>query len=245
MHFLPLIKGEISFYGRCGLKEESKAGDKISILNYVYYYNFYLMKKIFLIILSLLMLAGSASAQFRLKDTHSQLINTGNSGIMYGANSTGFHGTSTSGLSPAIYTAGIIFIVVNPMAVFENKKIYFGLTKEVSLGKYPYGRFAFEYTYVFRAERNSQIRLSYNLDYFIETGNFYAFFLSGGVGYFTDTKYSGVFPQVSFGALLPIPIANITSGLYPYIKARHTFVKGTENSNITDISLGVGFLLYY
>ena len=195
------------------------------------------MKRIFLTIIVILLLAVTASAQFKLKDSHSPLYNADKVSVN--------HGAGTSNLGPVIYTAGIILLLVNPMAVFENKKVYFGLTKEISLGKYPYGRFAFEYSYIFRSERTSQIRLSYNVDYLMETGNLYAFFLSGGVGYFTDTKNSGVFPQVSFGALLPIPIGNITSGLYPYIRARHTFVKGTDNSNITDISLGIGFLLYY
>lgn len=152
--------------------------------------------------------------------------------------------TSKTGL-PAFVYAGLAFFFINPEIVIENKKAYFGLTKEISTGYYPYGRIAFEYTHIFRSYSQNHLRVSYNLDYFIPTQFFVALMFSGGIGYFTDTKHNGIFPQAAFGICVPLPIANIITAVYPYIRARHTFVKGAENSNITDFSLGMGLILFY
>jgi len=151
---------------------------------------------------------------------------------------------SDAGLPPVIAIAAIM-LVINPELVIENRKVYFGLTKELSVGKYPYGRLAFEYTYIFRNFDRNHLRFSYNYDFIIQTkGDFYAPLASTGVGYFTDTEHKGVFVQGSAGIILPLPIG-IFQGVYAYFKARHTFVKGTENSDINDFSLGMSFLIYY
>lgn len=151
---------------------------------------------------------------------------------------------SDAGLPPIVAIAAIM-MVINPELIIENRKVYFGLTKELSIGKFPYGRLAFEYTYIFRNYNRSHFRFSYNYDLiFTAKGDFYAPLISSGAGYFTDTEHKGIFVQGSAGIILPLPVG-IFQGVYAYFKARHTFVKGIENSNITDFSLGMSFLLYY
>ena len=157
---------------------------------------------------------------------------------------TYFNNSSKSGLPPFI-AVGMILVVINPELVIENRKVYFGLTKELSVGKYPYGRFAFEYTYVFRDYSRNHFRISYNQDYiFKDTKGFILPVLSAGLGYFTDTEHKGYFGQASAGIILPFPIG-IVEGIYAYLKGRHTFVQGSGNSNITDFSLGMSLMLYY
>lgn len=145
---------------------------------------------------------------------------------------------SKAGVPLSFYIAAII----NPMLVIEDKKAFFGLTKEVSIGKFPYGRLAFEYSYIFRSYITSHLRLSYNYDIILEAGNFVGFVVTPGAGYFTDTKNNGWFIHGSFGAILP-------TGNYfafnPYLRYRHTFIKDKSKSNINDISLGVGLMFYY
>lgn len=131
--------------------------------------------------------------------------------------------------------------IINPMLVIEDKKVYFGLTKEVSAGIFPYGRVAFEYSYIFRSYNTSHFRFSYNYDFILEAGDFVGIIATPGIGYFTDTRNNGWFLQGSFGALLG-PGKPLMFN--PYIKYRHTFIKEKTKSNINDISLGVGFAFF-
>jgi hypothetical protein len=198
------------------------------------------MKKITFIIAAIIILTVSIKAQINLKlsDSKTPVKTTYNGGSLAGK-------SKTASLSPAFWAAGIVLLLINPVLVIENKKVYFALTKEISVGKYPYGRLAFEYSHVFRSYSRNQLRFSYNQDFVLPTkGDFYAVCFSGGVGYFTDTENKGIFPQASIGALLPLPIG-IFEVIYMYFKARYTFVKGSGNSNITDFSLGTSFLIYY
>ncbi len=146
--------------------------------------------------------------------------------------------TGGSALPYIFYT----MLFINPMLVIEDKKAYFGLTKEVSVGYYPYGRLAFEYSYIFRSKNTSHLRFSYNFDFILEAGDFAAFILTPGAGYFTDTHNKGWFAQGSFGLILPA----FFSAVNPYIRYRHTFIKDKQpgKTDIDDISLGMGFMLY-
>lgn len=146
--------------------------------------------------------------------------------------------SSKSGPPTYFYIAAII----NPMLVIEDKKVFFGLTKEVSFGKFPYGRIAFEYSYIFRSYNTSHIRVSYNYDFVLEAGNFVGFIATQGAGYFTDTKNNGWFLQGSVGAIMA---TSDNFGISPYLRYRHTFIKDKTKSDINDISLGVGFMFYY
>lgn len=193
----------------------------------------------FLLLLSFI-LCNSANAQIRLK------LNAPKAGSEFtNLNKIYLLDKSSASGMPGIIIGAIIFAVINPELVIENKKVYFGLTKELSVGKYPYGRLAFEYSYIFRDYSRNHFRFSYNYDFVIQTkGDFFAPLVSTGVGYFTDTEHKGIFVQGSAGIILPLP-TRFFDGVYAYFKARHTFVKGTENSNITDFSLGMSILIYY
>lgn len=197
------------------------------------------MKTTVLIIAVLFISSGHAEAQFKLKLSDSKGRLNDSAGAV-----SGLSGKSKKSGAPAFLIAGIALFFINPEVVIENKKVYFGLTKEVSAGFFPYGRIAFEYSYIFRSFDRNHLRISYNLDYIFESRDFIAFWLSGGVGYFTDTKNNGIFPQLSIAALIPVSMGGF-GAVYPYFKARQTFVKGQENSNITDFSFGMGLLLYY
>jgi len=131
--------------------------------------------------------------------------------------------------------------IVNPMLVVEDKKVFFGLTKEISAGVFPYGRLAFEYSYIFRSYNTSHLRFSYNYDFILEAGDFVGIIATPGIGYFTDTKNDGWFIQGSFGALLG-PGEPLMFN--PYIKYRHTFTTEKTKSDINDISIGVGFAFF-
>lgn len=147
-------------------------------------------------------------------------------------------------------TSSVLLLVwpLNPMLVYENKKINFGLTKEVSV-IFPFirasefgtiGRLGLEYSYIFRSERNSHIRSFFNVDIPVDAGDFVAFTTSIGCGYFTDTKKSGIFPQASFNMLVPFGEG---LGINPYIKLRHTFMFDKTQSDVTDFSLGIGLIV--
>ncbi|MEO8514265.1 MAG: hypothetical protein ABI543_11935 [Ignavibacteria bacterium] len=132
--------------------------------------------------------------------------------------------------------------IINPMLVIEDKKVFFGLTKEISFGKFPYGRIAFEYSYIFRSYNTSHLRLSYNFDFVFDGGDFVVFIATPGAGYFTDTKNEGWFLHASVGAIMA---TSDHFGISPYLRYRHTFIKDKLKSDINDISLGVSFMFYY
>ncbi len=131
---------------------------------------------------------------------------------------------------------------INPMIVFEDKKVFFGLTKEITFGKFPYGRISFEYSYIFRSYNTSHLRFSYNYDIILEAGDFVAFTASPGLGYFTDTRNKGWFAQGSVGAILPFG-GFIAAA--PYLRYRHTFIKEKLKTDIDDVSLGMAFMIYF
>lgn len=133
-------------------------------------------------------------------------------------------------------------VIINPMLVIEDKKVFFGLTKEISVGKFPYGRLAFEYSYIFRSYNQNHLRLSYNYDIILAAGDFVGFIATPGAGYFTDTKNQGWFVHGSVGAILG-PGEPLV--FMPYLRYRHTFITEKTKSDINDISLGVGISFYY
>ena len=181
------------------------------------------MKKIIFSLVVVLFVCGTSSSQnmkLKLKDNKTSGISSG------------------SGVTFLFYAAAII----NPMIVFEDKKVYFGLTKEITFGKFPYGRISFEYSYIFRSYNTSHLRFAYNYDIILEAGDFVAFTATPGAGYFTDTKNKGWFAQGSVGAILPF--AGFIAAA-PYLRYRHTFIKDKFKTDIDDISLGVAFMIYF
>jgi hypothetical protein len=186
--------------------------------------------------LSILFCNIFSQTELRLKEN-----NTNNH--FQGLNSYSLKNSSGASLPNAVIFIGIAAILINPMLVIEDKKVYFGLTKEISFWKYPYGRLAFEYSFIFRTENKNHFRFSYNYDIVVGAGDFIGFLATPGAGYFTDTKNHGWFLQGAFTVLLPVP----DIGLLPYLRYRHTFVadKQPGKTDIDDISLGVGICLYF
>ena len=144
-----------------------------------------------------------------------------------------------SGLPTGTAVAGIVFLLVNPILVLEDKKIFWGLTKEISYSIFPYGRLSFEYSFLFRTFNKNHFRLSYNYDLIYQQGRSWLMFvISFGAGYFTDTEKKGVFAQSSMGFFIPTPVFII----HPYLKYRYTKAFEKSRSDIHDISLGAGFV---
>lgn len=142
--------------------------------------------------------------------------------------------------APTGMFAGLIFLsFINPILVFEDKKIFWGLTKEISKSFYPYGRLSFEYSFLFRTFNKNHFRFSYNYDHVFENrSDFLIFTVSPGAGYFTDTENNGAFVQGSGGLFFPTPVF---MG-HLYMKYRFTKIFDKNKSDIHDLSLGLGFV---
>ncbi|MFZ1320096.1 MAG: hypothetical protein WAT71_00935 [Ignavibacteria bacterium] len=145
--------------------------------------------------------------------------------------------TSGSGLS-----VFALLFPLNPILLIENEKFYVGITKEFSFGKFPFGRAAVEYSLIFRETHVNQLRLSYNFDIPLVTGDFAAIMVSAGGGYFTDFDKKGYFPQASLALLLP---ASETFTANVYFKTRYTIMDDKSKSNIFDITFGLSAAIYF
>ncbi|MBN1633324.1 MAG: hypothetical protein JW917_04075 [Ignavibacteria bacterium] len=151
--------------------------------------------------------------------------------------------------SPAFsYTAlsigiGAFIYLINPVLLYEDKKLYAGITKELSVGFGELGehRVAFEYSFVLTGNISHHTRLSYKYDFLlrdnikpshtIQTTSV----ISAGAGYFTNFSKQGVFPELTFG----YSFRNHKLLIYPHIKIRHTFMFRKPDTDITDISFGI------
>lgn len=142
---------------------------------------------------------------------------------------------SKTGIPASWYLAAII----NPMLVIEDKKVFFGLTKEISKSFFPFGRLSLEYSFLFRTFNKNHFRISYNYDHvFDNRSDWVIFVVSPGAGYFTDTKNNGAFIQGSGGLFFPTPVF---MG-HLYLKYRFTKIFDENKSDIHDISLGLGLV---
>lgn len=133
--------------------------------------------------------------------------------------------------------------LINPIAEYTDKKLYLGITKELSVGWGKLGehRTAFEYSMIFGGNIRHYVRLSYKYDILLKSGIQPSHMLQGtsvlsiGAGYFTDFKARGVFPELTYG----YSIRNHRLLIYPHVKLRHTFMFQKDKPEITDISFGV------
>jgi len=138
---------------------------------------------------------------------------------------------------------GAIVYLINPIVLYEDKRIYAGLTKELSVGFGKFGehRFAFEYSFVFAGNIEHDLRFSYKYDFLFKENIEPSHNLQGttvvstGAGYFTNFNKQGFFPELTFGYSL----RNHKLLIYPHIKIRHTFMFRKQDSDITDISFGI------
>jgi hypothetical protein len=154
-----------------------------------------------------------------------------------------YAGASPTSVTSIPIAIGAILYILNPLVIYEDKKIYAGLTKELSMGFGKFGehRFAFEYSFIFSGNASHQTRLSYKFDLLLKkkiepshilqgTG-----VLSAGAGYFTNFSKQGIFPELTFGYSL----RNHKILIFPHVKIRHTFMFKKVDSDITDISFGI------
>jgi hypothetical protein len=129
----------------------------------------------------------------------------------------------------------ILVSVLNPIVVYENKKIYIGTTRELTLGfgKYTRYRVSIEYSFLFRSFLKHHFRASakYDIQLYRSRGEWFddQIVVSPGAGYFVDNEGSGIFPELTMGF-------KIGEGLlfFPYAKIRHTFMFQKEKHDITD-----------
>jgi hypothetical protein len=135
-------------------------------------------------------------------------------------------------------------LLISPSLVLEDSKAYFGLSKEISAGIYPYGRAELDYTYIFRSTYTSTLNISYNLDIPLN-GKFNdpsLFFISPGGGYYTDFTRHSAFIQASLGLFAGTGFSSGVS-VHPNIKFRKVFRRDSYPGSF-EISLGVGFAVY-
>jgi len=135
-------------------------------------------------------------------------------------------------------------LVVTPTLLIEGGKSHFGLSKEFSIGRFPYGRAELDYTYIFRSERTSAVHISYNLDipFNCSFRQPSLFMFSPGGGYYTDFTRKGFFVQLAIGLWAGTGFSNAIS-VHPNLKIRKVFMKDSQ-PGVFDISLGVGFGIY-
>ncbi len=180
------------------------------------------MSKTFYLLLFFLITANSAFSQVKLHQDK----------LMYNKSSSADAGNT-------LILSSIL--VISPSLILEDSKAYFGLSKELSAGKFPYGRAEFDYTYIIRNERSSAIHLSYNFDIPMN-GNFSSpslFMISPGAGYYTDMTRKGFFGQVAIGLFASTGF-NDAIAIHPNIKFRKTFMNDNL-PGVFEVLLGVGF----
>jgi len=193
---------------------------------------------LFLFSVSVFYAQGSFGHNTQLNAARELKLKDGPSKEFFELSLSGTHFKKTD--APTGMFAGLILLTfINPIVVFEDKKIFWGLTKEISKSFYPYGRLSFEYSFLFRTFNKNHFRFSYNYDHVFENRNdWIIFILSPGAGYFTDTENNGAFVQGSYGILFPTPVF---MG-HLYLKYRFTKIFDKNKSDIHDISLGLGLV---
>lgn len=144
--------------------------------------------------------------------------------------------------SPLFTILGITALLINPIVIYENKRVEFGLTKEISFAILPLGRISFEYSRIFRGLSQNHLRFSYDYDFY-KVLDIVAYGFSPGVGYFTDTKNGGMSLQFSYGLLIPA-YDKLSLAFHPYIKLRYTIVTNNNAHNFADFSIGFGLYFY-
>lgn len=151
--------------------------------------------------------------------------------------------TKTTAILPFAVGVAAVLYLINPIIVYEDKKIYAGITKEISLGwgKMGQHRTAFEYSFILGGNIRHYVRLSYKYDFLLKDGIEPSHTLQGtptlsvGGGFFTDFNGTGAFPEITYGYSL----RNHKLLFYPHIKLRHTFTFRKDKPDNTDISFGI------
>jgi len=145
-----------------------------------------------------------------------------------------------------LFIGSIAVLFSTPTFIYEDKKVYFGLGRELSLafGKKGEFRLSAEYTFIFRTRLKHHFRVSGKYDILsnLNTTEWISEreFISIGTGYFLDEDGNGIFPEIAAGYRIG---GNGSIYFYPYMKLRHTFMVKKEKPDNTDFSLGlaIGF----
>ena len=153
--------------------------------------------------------------------------------------------TSGSSFFPVSIAAASIFYIINPIILYENKKLFAGITKEFSIGFGKLGehRFGAEYSFILGGNVKHHLRFSYKYDMLLKDNIKPSHMFQGtsvislGAGYFTDYNGKGIFPEVTYG----YSIRNHKLLFYPHVKLRYTYMFGKDKINKTDISFGIIF----
>lgn len=140
-------------------------------------------------------------------------------------------------------------LLLTPTLIYENKKLYFGIGRELCLafGKKGEYRLSAEYTFIFRSSLKHHFRaaLKYDILSDLNRGAWLdsRSYVSLGAGYFIDADGIGFSPEVSPGIRLG---ADEGFNLYLYAKLRHTFMTKKDKPDNTDLSIGmaIGFKPY-
>ena len=156
-----------------------------------------------------------------------------------------FKQSSGSSFLPVSIAAAGIFYLINPILLYENKKLFAGITKEFSIGFGDFGehRLAGEYSLILGGNVKHYIRFSYKYDLLLKDNIKPSHMFQGtsvlslGAGYFTDFNGKGIFPEVTYG----YSIRNHKLLFYPHVKIRYTYMFGKDKIDKADISFGIIF----
>jgi len=156
-----------------------------------------------------------------------------------------FKQSSNPSFLPVSIIAASIFYLINPIILYENKKLFAGITKEISIGFGDFGehRLAGEYSLILGGNVKHYIRFSYKYDILLKDNIKPSHMFQGtsvlslGAGYFTDFNGKGIFPEVTYG----YSIRNHKLLFYPHVKIRYTYMFGKDKIDKTDISFGIIF----
>ena len=153
--------------------------------------------------------------------------------------------SSSSSFLPVSIAVATVFYLINPILLYENKKLFGGITKEFSIGFGNFGehRVATEYSLILGGNIKHYLRFSYKYDLLLKNNIEPSHMLQGtgvlslGAGYFTDFNGKGIFPEVTYG----YSIRNHKLLFYPHVKIRYTYMFGKDKIDKADISFGIIF----
>jgi hypothetical protein len=154
-----------------------------------------------------------------------------------------FKQSSSSSFLPVSIAAAAVFYLINPILLYESKKLFGGITKEFSIGFGNFGehRVATEYSLILGGNIKHYIRFSYKYDLLLKDNIQPSHMLQGtgvlslGAGYFTDFNGNGIFPEVTYG----YSIRNHKLLFYPHVKVRYNYLFGKDKIDKADISFGI------
>lgn len=156
-----------------------------------------------------------------------------------------FKQSSSSSFLPVSIAVAAVFYLINPILLYESKKLFGGITKEFSIGFGNFGehRAAAEYSLILGGNIKHYLRFSYKYDLLLKDNIQPSHMLQGtsvlslGAGYFTDFNGKGIFPEVTYG----YSIRNHKLLFYPHVKIRYNYLFGKDKIDKADISFGIIF----